>query len=231
VRPTDDEVFSGPMNEQVQRTRAEPRWPPALAILGVICLLQSLHPRLRLLPAWFPYVLAIAMLVPMAGVVLTSARAPWLRFERAMTFLFFVVIQAGTLLTLTRLIEEMLFDSKELSGLELLASSVWVWVLNVLAFSLLYWQLDRGGPHARANSSNPRPDWLFPQAGVPEAVGPDWHPTYVDYLFLGYSTATAFSATDASPLTSRAKILMMLQSLISLVTILIVASRAINILQ
>jgi hypothetical protein len=219
------------MNEPGQATRIEPRWPPALAILGVILLLNSLHPRLRVLPAWFPYVFAIAILVPMAGVVLTSARAPWLRVERTMAFLVFVGIEAATLVTLARLIGEMVYDSKEVSGLVLLASSIGVWVNNVLAFSFLYWQLDRGGPHARANNLSRNPDWLFPQAGAPEDVLPGWQPTYADYLFLGYSTATAFSATDALPLTSRAKMLMMLQSAISLATILIVASRAINILQ
>jgi hypothetical protein len=219
------------MNTPTQATRIEPRWPPALAILGVVFLLQSLHPRLRVLPAWVPYALAIAILVPMAGVALTSGKASWLRVERTMTFLIFVAVEAATLMTLVRLIGEMVYASNEVSGLVLLASSIGVWVDNVLAFSLLYWQLDRGGPHARANNLGRRPDWLFPQAGVPEDVLPGWQPTYVDYLFLGYSTATAFSPTDALPLTSRAKILMMVQSTISLATILIVASRAINILQ
>jgi hypothetical protein len=146
-------------------------------------------------------------------------------------FLFFATTQAATLVALARLIGEMVYDSKEVSGLALLASSVAVWAQNVLSFSLLYWQLDRGGPNARANHLSRKPDWVFPQAGVPEDVRPGWQPVYVDYPFLGYSTATAFSPTDAVPLTSRAKLLMMLQSLISLVTILLVASRAINILQ
>ena len=105
-----------------------------------------------------------------------------------------------------------------------------MWVTNVLVFSLLYWQIDRGGPEARANDAGTRPDWLFPQAGAPEDAPPDWRPTFVDYLFLGFSTATAFSPTDALPLTSRAKMLMMLESTISLATIVVVASRAINIL-
>jgi hypothetical protein len=219
------------MNKPVQATRIEPRWPPTLAVLGVVFLLHSLHPRLRVLPGWSPYVFAIAMLVPMAGVALSSAKAPWLRVERTMTFLTFVAVEAVTLMTLARLIGEMVYASNEVSGLVLLASSIGVWADNVLAFSLLYWQLDRGGPHARANELSQKPDWLFPQTGVPEHVPPGWQPTYVDYLFLGYSTATAFSPTDALPLTSRAKMLMMLQSTISLATILIVASRAINILQ
>ena len=219
------------MNKPSQATRIEPRWPPALAVLGTVFLLHSLHPRLQLLPAGSPYAFAIAMLVPMAGVALSSARPSWLRVERTMTFLMFVAIEAATLVTLARLIGEMVYASNEVSGLELLASSIGVWANNVLAFSLLYWQLDRGGPHARANKLSQKPDWLFPQTGIPEDVPPGWQPAYVDYLFLAYSTATAFSPTDALPLTSRAKMLMMLQSTISLVTILIVASRAINILQ
>jgi uncharacterized membrane protein len=105
-----------------------------------------------------------------------------------------------------------------------------MWVVNVLTFSLLYWQLDRGGPEALANNTSPMPDWLFPQEGAREDVPPDWRPTFVDYLFLAYSTATAFSTTDVMPLTSRAKMLMMLESTISLVTIVAVMSRAINIL-
>jgi hypothetical protein len=105
-----------------------------------------------------------------------------------------------------------------------------VWVTNVLTFSLLYWQIDRGGPEARANNAITRPDWMFPQTGAPGDAPPDWRPKFVDYLVLGFSTATAFSPTDALPLTSRAKMLMMLESTISLVTIVVVASRAINIL-
>jgi uncharacterized membrane protein len=106
-----------------------------------------------------------------------------------------------------------------------------VWVTNVLVFSLLYWQIDRGGPEARMAHARSKPDWLFPQEGAPaEDVPPGWRPAFVDYLYLGYSTGTAFSTTDAMPLTSRAKLLMMLESTISLLTVVVVASRAINIL-
>jgi hypothetical protein len=124
----------------------------------------------------------------------------------------------------------MVHRPSDITGLQLFASSIAVWVTNVLIFSLLYWQIDRGGPEARANNASTKPDWLFPQTGAPEDAPPDWRPTFVDYLFLGFSTATAFSPTDALPLTSRAKMLMMLESTISLVTIVVVASRAINIL-
>jgi uncharacterized membrane protein len=120
-----------------------------------------------------------------------------------------------------------------MAGVAVAAARVrWLRVERVitLLFSLLYWRMDRGGPEARANDAGTRPDWLFPQSGAPDDAPPGWRPTFVDYLFLAYSTATAFSPTDALPLTSRAKMLMMLESSISLSTLVVVASRAINIL-
>ena len=206
------------MKEPAQAFRIEPRWPVALAILAVIFLLALLPERVRLFPAWFPYILGIALIVPMAAVGLSAEKARWLRVERTIMLLFVVVMGVGTLANLANLISAMVRRSGEIGGLQLLASSIAVWVTNVLMFSLLYWQIDRGGPEARANNAGTKPDWLFPQAGAPEDVPPDWRPTFVDYLFLGFSTATAFSPTDALPLTSRAKMLMMLESTISLAT-------------
>ena len=136
-----------------------------------------------------------------------------------------------TLANLINLIGEMLNRSAEIDGMQLLTSSIAVWVTNVLMFSMLYWQIDRGGPEARVNNAGARPDWLFPQEGAPAKDVPDgWQPTFIDYLYLGYSTATAFSTTDVMPLTPRAKLLMMLESAIALITIVAIASRAINIL-
>ena len=134
-------------------------------------------------------------------------------------------------MNLANLIQAMVYKSLEISGLQLLTSSISVWIVNVLMFSLLYWQIDRGGPESRINHAGMRPDWLFPQEGAStDNVPPGWSPVFVDYLFLSYSTATAFSTTDVMPLTSRAKMMMMLESTISLMTIVVVASRAINIL-
>ena len=219
------------MKDSAQAPRFEPRWPAALAILTVLLLLAALPGRITVFPAWFPYVIAIVVLVPMIATRLTGAQPAWLRIERWTTVLFFLVVGAGNLAGLAYLIRAMVSRSAELSGLQLFTSSIAVWVTNVLVFSLLYWQMDRGGPEARLNNAGTKPDWLFPQEGAPaEDVPPGWRPGFVDYLFLGYSTATAFSTTDVMPLTSRAKMLMMLESMISLVTIVVVASRAINIL-
>src|SRR5262245_53268993 len=216
--------------EPAQALRLEPRWPVALALFAVLGLLAVLPGRVKEFPTWVPWVLGITLILPMAIITLTAGKAPWLRVERTIALVFFVAAASGTLANLADVIAVMVRRSGEISGIQLLTSSIAIWVINVLTFSLLYWQLDRGGPEARANSAISRPDWVFPQEGAREDVPPGWRPTFVDYLFLGFCTATAFSPTDVLPLTARAKVLMMLESTISLVTIVVVASRAINIL-
>jgi hypothetical protein len=121
-------------------------------------------------------------------------------------------------------------QSRELDGILLLSSSVGMWVSNVFTFSLLFWQIDRSGPEARMNDIGKRPDFLFPQTGVPDEAPLNWRPTFVDYLFLSFTTATAFSPTDTLPMTSRAKLMIMIESSISLTMIAVIAARAINII-
>ena len=219
------------MAESIPSRRHEPRWPVALAILAVIFLLVKLPQAIRLLPLWVTYVLGSAVFVPVAGVGWSSARPGWLRAERAVVLPFFAVTAVLILVNLANLLHLMVYKSTEITGVQLLASSIGAWVANILVFSLLYWQLDRGGPEARVNRAGRRADWFFPQESAPaEDVPAGWGATYVDYLYLAYSTATAFSTTEVAPLTHRAKLLMMLESSISLATILLVAARAINIL-
>lgn len=207
----------------------EPRWPVAAAIIAVLVLLHALPARLWLFPKWVSYLAAIACLLPMVAVWLTAGHARWLQAERIIIQIFFALTLASALALLRALILAMIYGSG-ISGLQLLTSSVAVWVINVVAFSLLYWQIDRGGPEARLHHTHAVPDFLFAQAGTSTDLTAGWRPMFVDYLFLGYSTATAFSATDVAPLTARAKLLMMLESAIALATIVVVASRAINIL-
>jgi hypothetical protein len=219
------------MTRQAQSPPYEPRWPVALALLAVLVVLALLPPRLTLLPDWSVYVAAFAMTVPVVGVGLTHASARWLRIEHATMLGFFGLATLATLAGLAHLISVMVRRSSSLSGVTLLASSIGLWLINVVTYSLIYWQLDGGGPEARLNRAGRRPDWLFPQHGAPDDVAPlGWRPTFVDYLYLAYSTATAFSTTEVIPLTSRAKLLMMLESGISLIVIVVVGARAINIL-
>jgi len=179
---------------------------------------------------WLPPLLGIAMTVPMVALSLTSAKAAWLRTESIVTVLFLVIAGLGVVDELMFLLISMLRRPSEVSGLQLLASSIGVWASNVLIFSVAYWRIDRGGPEDRANHASTKPDWLFPADGAPEDARVNWRPTFIDYLFLSYCTATAFSPAEAQPLTSRAKLLLMFESIISLVTIIAIASRAINIL-
>jgi hypothetical protein len=215
------------MKEPAQPTRIESRWPVAITALAVLFLLTVLPWRVRVFPIWVPYIGVIALIVPMAAINLTTAKARWLRVERATSLLFCAIAEYATVVALARLLGAMVRGSSDIGGNQLLTSSLAAWVMNVLTFSLLYWQIDRGGPASLA--ARTRRDWFFPQEGIREYT-PDWRPTFVDYLYLSYSTATAFSSTDVLPLTSRAKMLMMLESAISLVTVVAVASRAINIL-
>lgn len=218
------------MKGTAQQLKFERRWPVALTVVAVVLLLACLPWRIRLMPLWVTYALGAAVLVPIVVVGLTAARTTWVRIERAVTLFFVVSTAAGSVANLANLICAMVQRPAGITGLQLLASSVAVWITNVLTFSLLYWQMDRGGPEARVNRAGARTDWLFPQESAPAGSVPaGWQPAFVDYLYLSYSTATAFSTTEVAPLTARAKLLMMLESMIALVTIVVVASRAINI--
>jgi hypothetical protein len=208
----------------------EPRWPVILVVVAVLTLMTLLPSRIRVFPPWVPFLLALALIVPMAALSLSTARTRWLRIESIVTLLFLAIIGFAIAFGLREMFSRMLHPSAELTGLQLLSSSVMAWVANVMLFSILYWRMDRGGPEARANHVCTRPDWQFPDQSRPKDGSPEWCPAFADYLFLAFCTATAFSPTGDLPLTSRAKLLMMVESMISLVTIIAVASRAINIL-
>jgi hypothetical protein len=209
---------------------AEPRWPVALGILIVLALLILLPNRVRIFPPWTLYVMGVIMFACLGGAAKNFQSTTWARVERWMTFGFVAIAGAASLAMLRELIYDMIRRSNAVDGLHLLTSSIAIWAMNVMMFTLLYWQLDRGGPYGRSIAHRHR-DWIFPQdQASAEDLPPDWRPQFVDYLFLGFSTATAFSTTDALPLTGRAKLAMMAESTISLVTLVVVAARAINVL-
>jgi uncharacterized membrane protein len=116
-------------------------------------------------------------------------------------------------------------------GRALLLDALNIWVTNVIVFSLWYWQLDRGGPSIDRSDHGGPSEFIFPQMTLPPGTaGADTKPGYVDYLFLSFNTSTAFSPTDTMPLTRRMKLLMMLEAYVSLLTLALVAARAVNIL-
>jgi len=118
-----------------------------------------------------------------------------------------------------------------ITGAQLLASGGALWFTNAIAFGLAFWELDCGGPVARALATATRkPDFQFPQDENPQLAREGWAPRLWDYFYVSLTNATAFSPTDAMPLTRPAKALMAAESLLSVVTVLLVAARAVNIL-
>jgi hypothetical protein len=139
------------MNEPAHPIRDEPRWPPALAILVVLYLLAVLPHHVRVMPVWVFHVAALAILGAMAAVTLTPAHTLWLRIERLLIMLLAVAYIANTIVELADMIGVITLHPSKSNAFALLSSSVAIWVANVLTFSMVYWQIDRGGPYARAS--------------------------------------------------------------------------------
>ena len=116
------------------------------------------------------------------------------------------------------------------AGGQLLLEAATVWATNVVAFGLGYWELDRGGPRRRVLPDPPPADFQFPQMENPELAAPGWRPRLLDYVYVSFTNATAFSPTDAMPLSRAAKTLMLIEAALSAMTILLVAARAVNVL-
>jgi len=152
---------------------------------------------------------------------------------RVLSISLIAVINIANLLSLVQLIHLLVTPGgiRPLQTTDLLLSSVDVWLTNVLVFALWYWELDRGGPYERITVRHRQPDFLFPQMATPYCAAEDWAPDFVDYFYVSFTNATAFSPTDTMPLTNWAKLLMMVQSFASLVTVALVAARAVNILK
>lgn len=122
-----------------------------------------------------------------------------------------------------------LIRGDEKSGAQLLLKAITVWGTNIVAFGLWYWAFDRGGPVRRVRPDPPLPDFQFPQMENPQLAEPGWQPELLDYIYVAFTNAIAFSPTDAMPLSRRAKLMMLAESSISSITVLLVAARAVNI--
>ncbi len=212
-------------------TEGEPRWPVSIAVLAVIVLQLLAPPHLAFQPR--PLLPGLEMLL---FIVLTVANPRRIKKEnmwiRTAGLLLVVAASVATAWSAGRLVFELATGhgtTGKNPALALLLNGGAIWLTNVIVFALWYWEFDRGGPAARANARRPHPDFLFTQMTTPELVHRDWEPSFVDYLYLSFTNATAFSPTDTLPLTAWAKLTMMAQSCISLVTVALVVARAVNI--
>lgn len=140
------------------------------------------------------------------------------------------VISVANVWSVVLLVDWLITTGHGPDAAELLRSGAVIWLTNVLVFALWYWELDRGGPAARATGRRELPDFQFTQMTEPELAPADWEPQLADYLYLSFTNATAFSPTDVLPLSRWAKLIMMLQSAVSLVVVALVIARAVNVL-
>jgi hypothetical protein len=209
----------------------EPRWPMATAVLVVIALTILLPNSLVVRPRWgVPVVEAILLAAVMIGDPGKIDRRS--RPVRVMSVTLIALLVATTLWCTGELIVQLIRGGRatDSAGLLLAAGGI-VWASNVIAFGLLYWELDSGGPAVRAHGLPRYPSLAFPEQLTPELAPPDWRPRLIDYLYLGFTSATAFSPTDTMPLRPWAKVAMMLQSGVSLVLLGLVIARAVNVLK
>jgi hypothetical protein len=206
-------------------------WPVALAIIVVAGLHLALPVRYRVHPAWVvPAVLLVALAVLIAGDPgRIDRQATWLRVTigAMIAFITLANLSAAIRLVLDILTRNRLYAD---NAAGLLAAGGVIWVTNVIAFALWYWDVDRGGAAARAHHSGPRPGFVFPEMQHSQYVSRTWVPTFIDYLSLAFWTATAVSPTDTLAIKAWAKSLMMLEAAGSIALAALVIARAINIL-
>ena len=209
----------------------ESRWPPALALLAFLIL----NIAIRL---WLPHESAIRLpwLLPgvellLIGLLLFSdpgRLARHRRWLRPLLLAFVVILVVAALWSTVLLISDLIQGNGVTnSPSRLLATGALIWLGNNLAFGLLYWLLDGGGPAERRTKAGPV-DFAFTQQLSPELAPPGWRPVFLDYLHLGFTNATAFSPTDVMPLTLRAKYTMIVQSTVALALFALIVARAVN---
>lgn len=220
------------------------RWLARGAIAVVVTLQLSLINDLTYGTRWLAPVFELILLVPLTLLTLRAERIAWhahttqqwesatwyRRFNLTLGVALVSVISLSNAHALWLLVRALLAGTTG-DGRTLLLDALNIWATNVIVFSLWYWELDRGGPPINRSAERGPPEFIFPQMTLPAGtVGADAIPGFIDYLFLSFSTSTAFSATDTMPLTARMKLLMMLEATVSLLTLVLVAARAVNIL-
>ena len=203
--------------------RGVPRWPGVLALLSIAASYLALSDYVTIVPRyWLPGLMAMSVAV----LLIAQARGRD-RLARAITFVILGIVTASLVLRVFFLIATL--SGRSASALSVLVDAVLIWVSNVVTFAVWYWEIDGGGPAERTMDAHASEDFLFPQIDQQDgkrAIG--WAPSFLDYLFLAFTTSTAYSPTDTPVLSRRAKILTVVQSLLSLVVLLVLVGWAVN---
>jgi hypothetical protein len=218
----------------------------ARAAIALIAGLQLLfvNPHLGIGPRWVAPAFEILMLAPLSlATAWTQQRARvatedhhWRAIQRlrqivrAMAMGLTVIVMIINFDALVAVTRALLHGGKGPSGQSLLIDALNIWFVNVVIFTLFFWNIDRDGPAARGLHPRAKPDFLYPQMVGGGDEDPGWTPGFLDYFYVAFTNATAFSPTDTMPLSVRAKMLMAVQAFVSLLTVGLVAARAVNIL-
>lgn len=211
-------------------SQEEPRWQVSVVLIVAIFLQIVLPRHLTIRPHWLLPALQALLLISLFTLKPGRSRSgsALLRVSELITI---AVVSLANAISALLLVRGLLKGTESPDATELLKNGAAIWITNMIAFSLWYWQFDRGGPIERAKATHEYPDFLFPQMQAQDLAPPDWQSSFIDYLYLSFTNATAFSPTDVLPMTVRAKLTMMLQTSVSLCTIALVISRAVNILK
>jgi hypothetical protein len=225
--------------DEISQAEFETRWEAASAVVFVMALqvlvgLISLREGWSLwdLPWWVWIVLVGPELVLVALLTwsLPRRRIVEMGLRQTVSLALVGTVGLGNGLVLVALIGSIV-GGEEAGGGQLLLKAAPIWATNVVAFGLWFWELDRGGPIRRADRDPPPPDFQFPQMDSSGGAAGGWYPRLMDYVYVSFTNSTAFSPTDAMPLTRRVKLLMLVEAGVSALTILLVAARAVNILE
>jgi hypothetical protein len=212
------------------RKQVEARWPAVIASLATGVLFYAMPESLTVGPDWLLLVLIAALMIPTSLAHRTGRVELNTIFGYSVLGVITLAMLSSLILLITRL------PAHKETPLELLRAAAALWIANILVFASWYWHLDGGGPNERDREGVHRDGaFLFPQMMMDPALrqqmGEDkWSPGFIDYLFLAFNTSTAFSPTDVPVLSRWAKVMMIVQSLISLATVVLLAARAVNIL-
>jgi len=207
----------------------ESRLPALIAILAAIALQRAIPEPYTVVPRWPLVVMELALVFVL--LVINPVRLT----RRTMLGKWTSIALTGAI-TVDNTASAVVLDYRIITGevsndpRTLLGSGAAIFITNIIAFGIWYWELDRGGPFARLAGDHPYPDFLFPQMSDPTNATPDWRPTFVDYLYVSFTNVVAFSPTDTMPLSRWAKAMMSVQSLVALSTLGLVFARAVNVL-
>jgi hypothetical protein len=211
-----------------RRTEGESRWWVSAALLVAVGMRFVLPSRFQLHPAYAVPITEVVLIVviTLSSPVRLSERSAKLRVASQIVLAFIALSNASSLVLLTAEIT----TGHHIAPANLLVGGGEIWLTNTIIFAVWYWEYDRGGPAARANGeSDHHPDLLFPQM-TDDTLAQNWEPIFADYLYVSFTNSSAFSPTDTMPLSRWVKALFAVQASVSLITVALVAARAVNIL-